>query len=263
MRNLIKAQKYQIKRDNGIIYIYLIGALYFVMFWADYLMKTGISEITGSKAALYNGEACSIVAGLLVALLACRIVGWDFNDKTLNYELMAGHSRAKVYWSRILVSVKWILVTVLLVLFVPMLIFGIMNGWGTDADMGGILLRHALTLFPLFRFFGICVLLTVVMCNCFMSMIIGYVLYEFSWVFAEMQALTTKVKLGVHLASTNVTRLLIPDKSGFAYIDGQDVVVYETVLEKDFILGTVGISLLVGMGCLLIGYRYFKKCDMN
>lgn len=263
MRNLIKAQKYQIKRDNGIIYIYLIGAVYFVAFWADYLIGHKFNEITGSGAALYNGETCTIVSGLLVALLTCRIVGWDFNDKTLNYELMAGHSRAKVYWSRVIVSMKWCLITVPVLLFVPLLFFGIVNGWGVDTDMGGVILRHVLTLFPLFRFACECVLLSVIMRNCYMSMIIGFMMYEFTWVFAEMQVLMTKVKLGVHFASTNVTRLLMLDKSSFGYIDNQDVIVYDTSLETGFILGTIGISLLIGAVCLFAGYRYFKKCDMN
>ncbi len=263
MRNLIKAQKYQIKRDNGIIYIYLIGALYFVAFWADYLAGSKFSEITGSAAARINGMTCSIVTGILVALLTCRIVGWDFNDKTLNYELMAGHSRAKVYWSRVIVSMKWCLITVLVLLFVPLLFFGIVNGWGIDTDMGGVILRHVLTLFPLFRFACGCVLLSVIMRNCYMSMIISFMMYEFPWLFAEMQALITKVKPGAHFASTNVARLLILDKSGFGYIDNQDVIVYDTALETGFIWGTIGISLFIGVACLLIGYRYFKKCDMN
>ncbi len=263
MWNLIKAQKYQIKRDNGIYYILLIGALFLVAFWGDFLAGSKFSEITGGAAARKNGEMCTIVTGILVALLTCRIVGWDFNDKTLNYELMAGHSRAKVYWSRVIVSMKWCLITVLVLLFVPLLFFGIVNGWGIDTDMGGVVLRHVLVLFPLFRFACECVLLSVIMRNCYMAMIIGFMMYYFTLVIETMQALMTKVRLGVHFAFTNVTRLLVLDKSSFGYIDNQDVIVYDTALETGFIWGTVGISLFIGVACLLIGYRYFKKCDMN
>lgn len=262
MWNLIKAQKYQIKRDNGIIYIYLLGALYFVGFWADYLTGNKISEITGSVAAINNGSVCMIVTGILVALLTARIMGWDYNDKTLNYELLSGHSRSKVFWSRALVSMLWCLVSVIIVLFVPMLVFGILNGWGVTADLGGTLLRYALTLFPLFRFCCECILLTVLMRNCYMVMIIEFVLYEFSWVFAEMQALMTNVKLTTHFASTNVTRLLEFGRQYLGYIDGEDVIVHETAMEASFVIGTIGVSLLVGGACLFIAYRYFKKCDL-
>lgn len=263
MWNLIKAQKYQIKRDNAIIYIYLLGALYFVGFWADYLMGHKIGEITGSVAAVHNGSVCMIVMGILVALLTARIMGWDYNDKTLNYELLAGHSRAKVFWSRVLVSMLWCLVSVIIVLLVPLLVFGILNGWGVTADLGGTLLRYALTLFPLFRFCCECILLTVLMRNCYMVMIIGFVLYEFSWVFAEMQALMTNVKLTTHFASTNVTRLLEFGRQYFDYIDGEDVIVHETAMEASLVMGTMGVSLLVGGACLFIAYRYFKKCDLG
>lgn len=263
MWNLIRAQKYQIKKDNGIIYIYLLGAAYFVCFWSDYLTSNKISEITGSVAAIYNGEVSLIVAGILVTLLTSRIMGWDYNDKTLNYELLAGHSREKVFWSRVLVSMQWSFVTVMVVFFVPMLVFGILNGWGVTADLGGTLLRYALAFFPLFRFFSVCILLTVLMRNCYMVMIIGFIAYEFTWVFSEMQALMTDIKLTVHFASTNITRLLEFGKQYFAYIDGEDVIVRETAMETSFILGTVGISLLVGTVCLFIAYRYFKKCDMG
>ena len=96
-----------------------------------------------------------------------------------------------------------------------------------------------------------------------MVMIIGFVLYEFSWVFAEMQALTTNVKLTTHFASTNVTRLLEFGRQYFDYIDGQDVIVHETAMEAGFVMGTIGVSLLVGGVCLFIAYRYFKKCDLG
>ncbi len=263
MWNLIKAQKYQIKRDNAMIYIYLLGAVYFVGFWADYLTGHKISEITGSVAAIYNGTVCMIVTGILVALLTARIMGWDYNDKTLNYELLAGHSRAKVFWSRVLVSMLWCLVSVIIVLLVPLLVFGILNGWGVTADLGGTLFRYALTLFPLFRFFCECILLTVLMRNCYMVMIIGFVMYEFSWLIADMQALLTNIKLATHFASTNVARLLEFGRQYLDYIDGEDVIVHETAMEASFVMGTIGVSLLVGGVCLFIAYRYFKKCDLG
>ncbi len=263
MWNLIKAQKYQIKRDNGMIYIYLLGVLFYGAFWLDYLKGHKLEEITGSVAAIFNGQVCTIVAGILVALLTARIMGWDYNDKTLNYELLSGHSRAKVFWSRVLVSMLCCLVTVLVLFFVPMLVFGIINGWGVTADLGGVVLHYVLAIFPLFRFACECILLTVLMRNCYMVMIIGFVLYEFSWLVADMQALLTNVKLTTHFASTNVTRLLEFGRQYWGYIDGKDVVMYDTALETSLVLGTIGVSLLVGGTCLFIAYRYFKKCDLG
>lgn len=263
MWNLIKAQNYQLKRDNGIIYIYLLGALYAGAFIFDMVQGHSLAEITGSQMAVSNGLPCTIVAGILVALLTSRIAGWDFNDKTLNYELLAGHSRAKVFWSRVIVSLVWCLVTVLILFFVPMLVFGCLNGWGIKAELGGSLLRYGLALFPLFRFVCECILLTVIIRNCYMTMIIAFVLYEFSCLVDTMQGLLTEVYLTTHFASTNVTRLLEFGKQKFAYINGEDVTVYETAMKSSLIWGTIGVSLLVGGACLFIAYRYFKKCDLG
>ena len=263
MWNLIKAQKFQIKRDNGMIYIFLVGVVFYGAFWLDYLNDSKLSEITGSVAAAFNGDVCMLLCGIMVALLTARIMGWDYNDKTLNYELLSGHSRAKVFWSRVLVSMLWCLVTVVILLFLPLLVFGTINGWGVTADLGGTLLRYVLTLFPLFRFLCECVLLTVIMRNCYMVMIIGYVMYVFPWVVAEMQALLTNVQLTTHFVSTNVTRLLQFGRQYLGYVDGKDVVMYDTAMETSLALGTVGISLLVGGACLFVAYRYFKKCDLG
>ena len=263
MWNLIKAQNYQLKRDNGIIYIYLLGALYIGGFFFDMVKEHSLVEITGSQMAVSNGLTCTLVSGILVALLTSRIAGWDFNDKTLNYELLAGHSRAKVFWSRVIVSLVWCLVTVLVIFFVPMLVFGLMNGWGIKAELGGSLLRYGLALFPLFRFVCECILLTVIIRNCYMTMIIAFVLYEFSCLVDTMQGLLTGVYLTTHFASTNVTRILEFGKQKFAYINGEDVTVYETAMESSLILGTISVSLLVGGACLFIAYHYFKKCDLG
>ena len=70
-------------------------------------------------------------------------------------------------------------------------------------------------------------------------------------------------KLTVQLASMNVYRLINFEKSSFAYINGEDVIVYETAVEPSFLIGTVIVSLIVGIVCLLVGYLYFKKSDMD
>ena len=263
MWNIVKGLNYQLKRDNGIIYIYLIGGFMLGCFVVDYLGSYDMAELTGSFYGVLHGETCFMALGILVALLTARIAGWDYTDKTLNYELMSGHSRGQVYWSRVWVSLLWSMVTCIIVAFVPILVFSAINGWGVRADMGGMLLRYGLLMFPLFRLMSECILLTVLMRNCYMVMIIGFVMYEFSWVFGVMSEPLTNYKLTVQLASMNVYRLINFEKSSFAYINGEDMIVYETAVEPSFLIGTVIVSLIVGIVCLLVGYLYFKKSDMD
>lgn len=263
MWNIVKSLNYQLKKDNGMVYIFLISAFvvgaYLMGFEEDYSLR----ELTGSFYGVLQGEAVFIAVGILVPLLTARIVGWDYTDKTVNYELMSGHRRSQVYWSRVWVSFAWSMISCVVAIFVPLLIFGVINGWGIKADMGGMLLRYALTLFPLFRLLCECVLLTVIMKNCYMVMIIGFVMYEFSWVFGVMSEPLTNFELTTQLVSMNVYRLISFEKSSFAYINGEDVIVYDMTVESGFFVGTIVVSLVVGMACLLIGYLYFKKSDMD
>lgn len=263
MWNIVKGLNYQIKRDNGIVYIYLIGVFVLGCFLFDYIDSYKMEELTGSLYGVMHGEPCFMVLGILVALLTARIAGWDYTDKTLNYELMSGHSRGQVYWSRVWVSLVWSLITCVIVAFVPILLFSVINGWGIKADMGGMLLRYALIVFPMFRLMSECILLTVLMRNCYMVMVIGFVMYEFSWVFGVMSEPLTNYELTTQLTSMNVYRLIYFEKSSFVYINGEDVIVYETAMEPSFLIGTVAISLLVGFACLLVGYLYFRKSDMD
>ncbi|MBE5866324.1 MAG: hypothetical protein E7292_08975 [Lachnospiraceae bacterium] len=263
MWNLIKAQKYQLKRDNGIVYIYLIAVAMVVFTIVDILDSYSMKELSGSYMGLCMGEIDFVVLGILVVLLTARISGWDYTDKTINYELMSGHSRSAVYWSRVMVSMIYYMVSCILIIAIPLLIFSALNGWGIRADMGGMLLRYGLALFPLFRLMCECILLTVLMRNCYLVMVIGFTVYQFSWVFATMAELFIEFEFTTQLASMNVLRLICLEKSHFEYINGEDVIVYKTSMEPDFLVGTIVVSLAVGIGCLLAGYLYFKKCDMD
>ncbi len=263
MGNIIKSLNYQLKRDNGMIYIYLVVLFIFIASFISYLDSYDFGETTGSLFTILNAETYLIGAGLTIALLAARAFGWDYNDKTINYEVLSGHSRKEIYISRVLVSMCWSLISCFLLLYVPLLFYTACNGWGNWADIRGVMLRYVLLLFPLFRFVCECILLTVVMKNCYMAMIIGFVLYEFSWALTTMQELLTEYAFTIEFASTNIYRLLVYNKYSFGYMDGEDFITYDTILEPSLLVGTILVSTIVGVVCLIVGYFYFLKKDMD
>ncbi len=263
MRNLKKALNYQLKRDNGIIYILLaVGAIVAIMI-LELSRKYAFSEITGSQYVISMGGNLQIILGMLVIFLTARIVGWDYNDKTINYEVLAGHSRGEIFLSRVLVSLTWGMITATIVIFLPLLIFGLLNGWGNTSDMAGVLVRYGLALFPIFRLVCEIILLTVLVKNCYMAMILGYTLFLFLLVFVIMAQLTIDFEVTTQLSSINMQLLFVLDKYSFGYIDGEDVMVYDAAPELGLVMGTIAVSLVVGVACLLIGYGYFKKSDME
>ncbi len=263
MWNLIKAQNYQLKRDNGIIYIYLIGLAFVIFPIVDFLKDSPIGDLTGSYYGVSMSEILFLALGLLTILLTSRILGWDFSDKTINYELLSGHSRSQVYWSRVITALIWCMITAPVILFVPMLGCSLLNGWGVSADQSELLLRYALVLFPTFRLICECVLLTILLRNGAMAMVLNYVLYVFPWTFIIMAELMVEMHITTQLSSMNSYRLLHMENSKFGYIDGKDVVIYETALESGFLVETIVVSLVVGIICLFIGGRFMKKSDME
>lgn len=263
MWNLIKAQNYQLKRDRATRYMWVIFLGSLVVIFLEYLRNNPLSDLTGSNTAVVMSEPNVMIPGIFVILLTARIVGWDYTDKTLNYELMAGHSRRAVYWSRVWVSLVCVMVGCAIFLFLPLLFFGLINGWGHSADLAKILFRYGLSLLPLFRLMGECVLLTVLLKNCYMAMIIGYMLFEAGMVLMMVLEPLVDFDFTTQLSVTNLYSLVYVDYCRFQYIDGEDVVVYETALESGLITGTIGVSLVVGIACLWLGYLYFKKSDMN
>jgi len=243
------------------MWIIFLGSL--AVFFVSYMRNESLSELMGSDIPIILGEMNMIVLGFFVILMTARIMGWDYTDKTLNYELMAGHSRRDVYWSRVFLSLVMIMVGCIIYLFLPLFLFGVVNGWGYTSDMGDIILRYGLSFLPLFRLAGECVLLTVLLKNCYMSMIIGYVLYESSGIIMLVLEPLVDIEWTVQLCFVNFKNLLYMDKSRLQYINGEDVMVYQTALEPELIIGTIGVSLVVGIACLGLGYLYFKKSDMN
>lgn len=263
MQNLIRAQKYQLKRDKVTRWIWTLFLGSLVVYFVSYMRNESLSELTGSHIPILLGEMNMIIMGIFVILITARVMGWDYTDKTLNYELMAGHSRGEVYLSRVFLSLVLNIVGCAIYLFLPLLLFGVINGWGYTTDMGNILLRYGLSFLPLFRLVGECVLLTVLLKNCYMVMIIGYVLYYSSMVIMLVLEPLVDLKWTTQFCFVNFMKLLYMDKCRLQYINGEDVQVYQTALESELLTGTIGVSLIVGIACLGLGYLYFKKSDMN
>ena len=47
------------------------------------------------------------------------------------------------------------------------------------------------------------------------------------------------------------------------YIGGEDIPVFLTEISTSTVVSTILVSLIVGIECLEIGYRVFRKKDMN
>lgn len=262
MWNLMRAHNYQVRRDNFVIFTILTGLIMMVgMMLLDASSSPG--ELSGDLCVVYGSQTWFIALSAVIIILMPRIFAWDMTDKTINYEVMTGYSRTKVYFSRVIVSVIWSVGVTMLLLLGVIGFFTLLNGWGNQMDAANTMKRMLLVVFPMFRFACEVMLLTILLKNCYVSMVIIFVLNEASIVITLiLEDFFGKTK-GLGLAMMNCMELADFTNYKFVYINGEDVAVYETAIESSYVLSTIGVSLLAGAICLIIGYVVFKKRDMD
>lgn len=263
MYNIIKSMSYQIKRDNFTYYAILaaFGLYFFIICYSGPDAKW--EEFTGSYMVQLLGNGGFMGLSVAILLLSTRIMGWDYTDKTINYEILAGHKRSEVYWGRVIASLICNIGLIIPGVVAPIGLCTIINGWGNGMEVGGALLRVALFILPLLRLTCEFTFITVLMSNGFVGLIVGYIYLQVSslaTVFIE--EMNDKINITWQLVEANCIELLtFNSKMGF--IDGEDVVVYITDIEPSLIISTVVASLGISAVLLILGYVIFKKRDLR
>ena len=265
MYNIIKAQMYQIFRENATYYTF-IGGIGFTLLGIIF----GVSEETIDLSKMTGSEYLSMGSvgmPLLVVILVftVRICGGDMTDKTINYEMLTGTHRSKVYGGRAVVSLIFMLVCTFLLTLLPVIVFTALNGWGYTMPMKEGITRLALIFIPLIRLTSVFISLTFVTMNTGAVVAIGFII-----IFAEGMA-----DLLVEQFIDSASKYLLPFFSlsqiekidyynlTFGYVDGKDV----QVLQDGISAGTSAVIVLSGVivtaAAILIGYSVFRKKDMN
>ena len=262
MQNIIKSLQYQTKRDNVTYYAFFALILCYILVFYD--LKGAVS-LTGSEYFIEShGLFCMPVCSFLI-IITTRICGWDYVDKTMNYEILIGHNRKEVFFSRIWVSFLWCMPVAVLAFILPPLVLSLINGWGIYMDMGDMILRCALSIFTIFRMYGECVLLTFLTKSCYIGLIVSYLFIEMGGT-VPMWLELGGIKVGNFVTAfslANFTDLVTPVKYGWEYINGKDEMVFDMSIDLTYAAATIIVSLVAGIGCILISYLYFRKSDMK
>ncbi|MCM1156899.1 MAG: hypothetical protein NC300_01355 [Bacteroidales bacterium] len=257
----MKAQNYQIRGDNLVLYVLLLGLL--IPLGSACMDSSNLGELTGGILMAQLGSIMPLIYGMACLVLISRICGWDAVDKTMNYEIMAGHSRAEVYFGRVLVSVLWGLGAGIIMLLFPLLVVSIINGWGNNMALGDVALRCILALFPMLRLICEVAMLTFLLKSFYQALVIGYVFCDIVMVGGMIYEEMTDASLTVQTALYNLTWVLDFSNAKYEYIDGKDIPVFLTAVSPSMAAGTILVSLLVGGICLALGYRIFRKADLH
>ncbi|MBQ2823254.1 MAG: ABC transporter permease subunit [Oscillospiraceae bacterium] len=259
MRNIIKALNYQTKSDI-VTYCTLLPVAFLL---ATAFMDLDMEKTTGSYFISYAGENFALVPIFCILMLGVRILGWDYSDKTMNYEILSGHHRREVYFARVIVAHIWSILFCLTFMVLPVIFFTALNGWGITMDLKGAAIRFVLAIFPMIRLVCQYVLFVFIVKNSYVAWALGYLLSMFSMIIPMLlEELTKKFRLTYHLAETNLMELFTFNQR-IGYVNGEDVTVCQTELEPSFVTGTIIVSLAVSAVCIISGYIIFKKSDVN
>ena len=179
MWNVIKAQNYQIKRSNSTWYVILFGLAFYVLVCFD-MDSIEYLKITGSAYFMQISGMLPFVGVAMMLVLTCKVCGGDLTDKTMNYEILGGHSRRKIYFGRCAVAMLWSFGVGYLMVLIPVLFFTVINGWGDSVSWKTVLICYGLAAFPFLRLLCGFVMLTFLVRNMYAAGILGWTFYSFS-----------------------------------------------------------------------------------
>ncbi len=262
MYNLTKSINYGMRRSmvTWIVVFSMVSIPVLYVVFSD----MPFSDLTGSFYFASNIMVdLSIVYIVISMILACKAVGADMADKTLNYELMSGHSRDKVFISRIVAGLLWGLLLVVAFYMAPLLFFSVVNGWELGVDKTDVIIRCVLSILVFLRMCAFNMMLACVLRGMAKGIALGYMLLTFEALAYSILEDVLDIDVKYYLGISNIEKLLALDNYTEKIIDGKKVQVFETALSNEIIIGTIVCSIITSGIYIAVAYIVFKKSDRD
>ena len=268
MWNLLKATAAQTKRDK---ILWLIAAFFCLIFpgfmiLTDLVMDAGIfTNMTGSAAAGTWLESTAFLMPMMVFIMTGRICGWDLRDKTANYEILFGHKRASVYFSRFLIaSAVCIFFATVLMLLPPLLMTAFM-GWGASMTFGTMMQHYLLALPVVLRIVCLFTMLAFLVEHDVAVFAIGFFVNMGQMILIVLLEVSGNgMKLSWHTSLICLMRNVLDfSNTTGGMLDGKEITVYKAALEQSAVTETLLSAVGFGLLWLLLGYLIFRRRDLK
>lgn len=257
MKNIIKAQLYQLKKER-LLTIVFWGLFAVLLMDAFFGSGEGVT-LSGSETAAKVLQFHSIISSLFVFMVTGICCCSDFLDKTANYEIMSGHTRKEVYLGRVIPCIIIGTTGWLILICSPYILCTAVAGWGTKLAFGDFLLRVVLMILPIIRIICEFIMLSFIIRNPYIIMGIGYGVFVLGGL-SEAFSQTGSYFLGI----TNLTLLSGFDTwLTFGMNNGAENYIYESALPVNDIVCTIIFSVIFSAASLFLGYHFFKTDDVN
>lgn len=200
---------------------------------------------------------------LIMFLLECAALYMfcdDYGDKTLNYEILIGKSRLRVYISRIIVTLSVVIIAYLCVVCSVVLSISIW-GFGSADGEKWLYIRLLMFGFEYIRAAAFAIFISQIVKN--MANAIGGVALMYAPMFLALSLKVTRISyLPASTAVMNLARIETQSKYNIAVGGIKQYLRYAWSLSGDIIAEIVITSILFTALYLFLGWIYFKKDDL-
>lgn len=259
MWNIIRSQWYQLKRDRRVRGAFIGTFLFNGAFTLANIDTYGDNMHAGMIVADLGGFYC--VMGLLFMLvLMASVMGTDFVDKTINYEILSGHPRKEVFFGRFIVAALAGSAGALAVMLFFPCAFAAAFGWGNEIEAGGMCLRCVLVCITLLRIACELALVSVIVKNPYVTIFAGYILGGAQFIIQLLQPL---ILHGDNLFRLFSVCLCMELLSFDAHLNEAGEIVGSSLVEPQLAIMTVAGAVIVGGLAVVAACAYFKRDDLH
>ncbi len=260
MYNLLKAQFFGMRKNKRLLiemaFVFFLPLLYALLASSDF---DNAGELMADMQSM--GGVVLLMAGMLILP---DVALKDFDDKTINYEVLAGNSRSKIFCARVFLGLAISFFYGLICCWTPVLIKAGISGWGSNYPLNECLEAWGMYLCIFFRFLSEMVLLGFIFKGYLITVIGGLTIIQSLGMVGMVWAAFTDMKWAAKLGSFMSLQLRMVDfNQKMDFIDGKDTVrFFFNVHDKFFWWDTVG-CVLYGVLCIIIAHYIFRKGDLK
>lgn len=262
MINIIKAVNYQIKRDI-VTYIAIGGGLLMALIPFMEMGIDGISKMNGGIYARAYMSNMMFTPYIMSCLIGACIIGKDMGDKTINYEVMAGHSRSEVFAARVILAYVWDIGLCILVSALPICVMTLINGWGNNIVFADAVARYIVNIAAAFRINAFVILITTILRHPAAGGFVSYGILNMSMLPLLVLSEFMEFKLYHVFAMADILYMSFVSNMRVIVEEGAKITVYDMALDNGFLAGAIIVPLVVSIVYIGLAYLVFKKRDLK
>ena len=258
MKNIISSVCYNLRHSKFFFVIYLLTAVMLAFSAMINVDEKGCGLVIAENGTVYWG-----LSGFIVALAVGIICDDDHMDKTINYEILSGHSRFSIFMARSLFAILFAASAATVINFVPLAAGTMLKGFGDMLVLKDVIIRQLMCFFPYLRLAAFFTVICFIIKNSYVVMAAGFLISEIGMALVDILDHGKSIYTGIFNLG------LLGDFSAWVIynLDPANGIIYygrfKSELEMDVIVGTIVVSLVMTVFYLFMAYGIFRRDDMD